>query len=95
MEIEIDICKCLLRNNFLQGQETNIDLQLKSALCFRLLLFFDSLHDFGDLSRFVAANNSIKINEKNLFGNAYYDMASHLAALDLDISATLTQDLHL
>lgn len=70
MEIEIDICKCLLRNNFLQG-EANLNLQLKSALCFRLLLFFDSLHDFGDETRSQAAKKTVQANDNNLFGKAY------------------------
>ena len=33
------------------------------------------MHDFGDQTRFLAAKNSIKTNDNNLFGKAYKQRA--------------------
>lgn len=49
--IDIDFVQCLTRNKFLDGTDPNIN--IKAKLCLRLLLFLDSLHDFGDKSRTI------------------------------------------
>ena len=73
-KIEIDICKLLIENKFLKDtSDINIKtkLQLKSALCLRLLLFFDGLHDFMDTARIVTAFTQIKNNTNNEFGEYF------------------------
>ena len=54
--INIDFVECLTRNNFLYGKGSNIN--LKAKLCLRLLLFLDSLHDFGDTARTKLVTNT-------------------------------------
>ena len=60
--IDIDFVGCLTRNKFLDGTDPNIN--IKAKLCLRLLLFLDSLHDFGDKNRTEAAKTDIAVKEK-------------------------------
>lgn len=53
--IDIDFVRCLTRNNFLDENDPNIN--IKAKLCLRILLFLDSLHDFGDKNRTNDADN--------------------------------------
>ena len=60
--IDIDFVGCLTRNNFLDEKDPNIN--IKAKLCLRLLLFLDSLHDFGDKSRTNQAKTDTVVKEK-------------------------------
>jgi hypothetical protein len=56
--VEIDFAECLKRNKFLDNSDTNIN--IKAALCLRILLFIDSLHDFGDTGRTKDIDTEVK-----------------------------------
>lgn len=53
--VEIDFAECLERNHFLDNPHNR---NTKAALCLRILLFIDSLHDFGDTGRTNAINDT-------------------------------------
>lgn len=86
-QMPIDIFDCLIRNKF---QQTTDDpallpifrqkMSLKSALCIRLLLFFDSLHDFLDKERVTSSLDQIKKNKDNEYGNLFKQvLGPHIA----------------
>jgi hypothetical protein len=60
--IDINFDECLTRNNFLNV--TDPYLNIKATLCLRLLLFLDSLHDFGDKTRTEAAKTDTAVKEQ-------------------------------
>lgn len=60
--IDINFDECLTRNNFLKEGDQNIN--IKAALCLRLLLFLDSLHDFGDKTRTEAAKTDTIVKQQ-------------------------------
>ena len=60
--IDIDFVRCLTRNNFLKEGDPNIN--IKATLCLRLLLFLDSLHDFGDKNRTEGAKTDTTVKEQ-------------------------------
>lgn len=60
--IDINFDECLTRNKFLDGTYPYIN--IKATLCLRLLLFLDSLHDFGDKTRTEAAKTDTAVKEQ-------------------------------
>ncbi len=54
--VEIDFAECLERNHFLDNPHNR---NTKAALCLRILLFIDSLHDFGDTGRTKDINDPV------------------------------------
>ena len=73
-QVKLDICQLLIENKFFVDSDTaqtKQKMQLKSALCLRLLLFFDSLHDFMDSARMLTAFSQIKNNTDNVYGNFF------------------------
>ena len=89
--VSIDILKdCLIKNGFFytspgQAVDTAAEakLALKSAICLRFLLFFDSLHDFLDNERLLVALKQIKVNSNNqqavVFKSIMGDTLTHTA----------------
>lgn len=85
--IDIDFVGCLTRNNFLDRTDPNIN--IKAKLCLRLLLFLDSLHDFGDKSRTAGADADTAVKEKimkklliKLLKDLKWILSVHVAAPD-------------